>query len=170
MNPEMIAKIQALYRMFLKVANSLQSPVLLLVRLDFGYQFFESGWAHLHSMPKFIEFITSLGIPAPTLNAYFVALLETIGGILLALGLGSRLISLLLAGDMFVAFITADSEAIKTIFSDPDKFFNAAPHTLLFISLIILAFGPGKFALDTLIASYFQKRDKSSPSVSAAAI
>ncbi|HEX4602708.1 MAG TPA: DoxX family protein [Candidatus Angelobacter sp.] len=155
----MIAKIQSLYERFLKIANSLQSPVLLLFRLDFGYQFFESGWAHLHTMPKFIEFLTSLGIPAPTLNAYFVAGLETVGGLLLALGLGSRLVSLLLAGDMVVAFITADSEALKSIFSsDPDKFFNAAPHTLLFVSLLILAFGPGKFALDTLIASWWKKR------------
>ena len=155
----MIAKIQALYALFLKIASSLQSPVLLLVRLDFGYQFFESGWAHLHTMPKFIEFLTSLGIPAPTLNAYFVAVLETVGGILLMLGLGSRLFSLLLAGDMIVAFITADSEALKSIFSsDPDKFFNAAPHNLLFISLVVLAFGPGKFALDTLLVSWWKKR------------
>jgi putative oxidoreductase len=162
----MIAKIHALYGLFLKIANSLQSPVLLLVRLDWGYQFFESGWAHLHTMPKFIEFMTGLGIPAPTLNAYFVAVLETVGGILLALGLGSRLISLLLAGDMFVAFITADSEAFKSIFSsDPDKFFNAAPHAFLFIALIILAFGPGKFALDTLVAAWWKKRQ---PQLSAA--
>jgi putative oxidoreductase len=155
----MIARIQALYGLFLKIANSLQSPVLLLVRLDFGYQFFESGWAHLHTMPKFIEFLTSLGIPAPTLNAYFVAGLEAVGGILLMLGLGSRLISLLLAGDMIVAFIAADSDALKSIFSsDPDKFFNAAPHNLLFIALVILAFGPGKFALDTLLAAWWKKR------------
>jgi putative oxidoreductase len=147
----MIARIQALYGLFLKIANSLQSPVLLLVRLDFGYQFFESGWAHLHTMPKFIEFLASLGIPAPTLNAYFVAGLEAVGGILLMLGLGSRLISLLLAGDMIVAFITADSEALKSIF-------NAAPHNLLFIALVILAFGPGKFALDTLLAAWWKKR------------
>src|SRR6476659_2233491 len=154
----MIAKIQALYGLFLKIANSLQSPVLLLVRLDFGYQFFESGWAHLHTMPKFIEFLASLGIPAPTLNAYFVAGLEAVGGILLMLGLGSRLISLLLAGDMIVAFITADSEALRSIFSsDPYKFFNAAPHNLLFIALVILAFGPGKFALDTLLAAWWKK-------------
>ena len=155
----MIARIQALYGLFLKIANSLQSPVLLLVRLDFGYQFFESGWAHLQTMPKFIEFLASLGIPAPTLNAYFVAGLEAVGGILLMLGLGSRLISLLLAGDMIVAFITADSEALKSIFSsDPDKFFNAAPHNLLFIALVVLAFGPGKFALDTLLPAWWKKR------------
>jgi putative oxidoreductase len=160
----MIAKIHALYGLFLKIANSLQSPFLLLVRLDFGYQFFESGWAHLHTMPKFIEFLTSLGIPAPTLNAYFVAVLEAAGGILLMLGLGSRLTSLLLAGDMIVAFITADSEALKSIFSaDPDKFFNAAPHNLLFISLIILAFGPGWLSLDTLIAAWWKKRRPQTP-------
>ncbi len=69
-------------------------------------------------MPKFVGFFAGLGIPAPSLNAHFVAVLETGGGILLALGLGSRLIALLLASDMFVAFVTADREALRSIFSD----------------------------------------------------
>ena len=82
---------------------------------------------------------------------------EAGGGILLALGLGSRIISLLLAGDMFVAFITAERESLQSIFSDPDKFFNASPHNFLFIALLILAFGPGKLSLDHLIATYRKK-------------
>jgi len=161
----MIAKLIALYAWFLKIANSLQSPVLLLIRLDWGYQFAESGWAHFNNMPDFIKMFEGLNIPAPSLNAHFIAGLEFIGGILLALGLGSRVISLLLAGDMFVAFITAERDNLKSIFSDPDKFFNATPHTFLFICLIILAFGPGKFSLDTLIAA---RRRRSVPSSAAA--
>jgi putative oxidoreductase len=109
-------------------------------------------------MAKFVDFFTRLGIPAPSLNAHFVAVLETGGGILLALGLGSRIISLLLAGDMFVAFITSDREALFSMFSDTDKFYAAAPYTFLFASLIILIFGPGKLALDTLIAARRKKR------------
>src|SRR5215470_16335191 len=98
----MIAKITALYDRFLKIVNSLQSPVLLLIRLDWGYQFAESGWAHFNNMPDFIKMFEGLNIPAPSLNAHFIAGLEFVGGILLILGLGSRIISLLLAGDMFV--------------------------------------------------------------------
>jgi putative oxidoreductase len=157
----MIAKIQTLYGLFQKVANSLQSPVLLLIRLDWGYEFFESGRAHLNTMPDFIKFFEGLGIPLPSLNAHFVAVLEAGGGILLILGLGSRILALLLAGDMFVALVTADSEAVKSLFSDPDKFFNATPHAFLFICLILLAFGPGKISLDHLIASRFRKQPQS---------
>ena len=156
----MIAKIELLYGWLRKIGDSLQSPFLLLIRLYWGWQFFQSGWAHLHTIPKFIEYMASLGIPAPTLNAYFVAVLETVGGILLALGLGSRLISLLLAGDMFVAFVTADREALLSMFSDTDKFYAAAPYTFLFACLIILIFGPGKLSLDHLIAT---KRRKAAP-------
>ena len=157
----MIEKINALYGQFLKIANMLQSPVLLLIRLDWGYQFWESGWAHWNNMPDFIKMFEGLGIPLPSLNAHFVAILEAGGGILLILGLGTRVIALLLAGDMFVAFITAEREALQSLFtSDRDKFFNASPHTFLFIALILLAFGPGKISLDHLIAFMRNKLSK----------
>jgi putative oxidoreductase len=155
-------KADLLYGWLVKIGNALQSPFLLLIRLYWGWQFFQSGWAHLNNMPKFIEFFANLGIPAPSLNAHFVAVLEAGGGILLALGLGSRLISLLLAGDMFVAFVTADREALFSMFSDTDKFYAAAPYTFLFASLIILIFGPGFLSLDTLIAG---RRKKQKPAI-----
>lgn len=154
----LIERAEVAYGWFLKAANFLQSPFLLCIRFYWGWQFWQTGWAHLHNMPKFIEFFTGLGIPAPSLNAHFVAVLEAGGGILLALGLGSRIISLLLAGDMIVAFITSDREALLSMFSDTDKFYAAAPYTFLFASLIILIFGPGILALDTLIAARRKKR------------
>jgi putative oxidoreductase len=77
--------------------------------------------------------------------------LEFVGGVLLILGLGSRLISLLLASNMLVAYWTADHEALLSIFSDPGKFYVADPFTFLFASLIVLVFGAGFFSLDTLI-------------------
>ena len=72
-------------------------------------------------------------------------MLELVGGILLALGLGGRLIALPLTIDMIVAYITADREALTSIFSDPGKFYNAAPFTFLMASLIVLIFGSGTF-------------------------
>jgi putative oxidoreductase len=146
-----------LYALFLKVANSLQSPLLLLIRLYWGWQFWQAGSGKLADISKTVDYFTSLGVPAPSLNAHFIALLEAVGGILLILGLGSRLIALPLLIDMVMAYVIADREALASIFSDPDKFSQAAPYTLLFASLIILVFGPGSFSLDTLIKRYRSK-------------
>lgn len=149
----MIQTIEKLYGLLIRVASSLQSPFLLIVRWYWGWQMMQTGWGKLNDLDKVTKFFTSLGIPAPGLNADFIAVLEFTGGILLMLGLGSRLIALLLACDMIVAYILADREALFSIFSDTDKFRAAAPYPFLFASLLILIFGPGKFSVDALIAS-----------------
>ena len=79
-----------------------------------------------------------------------------IGGILIMLGLFSRPIAFLLACNMFVAYWTADREALTAIFSDPGKFYVADPYTFLFASLMILIFGAGLFSIDTLISKRLQ--------------
>ncbi len=106
----------ALYAQFRRAASSLQSPFLLLVRLYWGWQFAQSGWGRLHHLPQATQFFASLHIPFPGANVVFVSSLEFIGGILLILGLGSRVIGLLLACDMIVAYLTADSEALRADF------------------------------------------------------
>ena len=150
--------IDAAYGWFLRAANSVQSPLLFLIRLYWGWQFWQAGHGKLSDVAKVVDYFTNLGIPAPSLSAHFIAWLEAIGGILLILGLGSRIISLLLAADMTVAFVVADREALGSIFSDPDKFYAAAPYTFLLASLLVLIFGPGWLSLDTLIARYRKKR------------
>ena len=134
-----------------RYAAALQSPFLLVVRLYWGSQFVVAGWGKLHNIPRVVEFFTRLGIPAPSIQAPFVIGLEIVGGALLAIGLGSRLIALLLAGDMLVAFLTADHDAFFSFFSDPDTFLKATPCTYLVACLIVLVFGAGKFSLDALI-------------------
>jgi putative oxidoreductase len=99
-----------------------------------------------------VQFFTSLAIPAPALNAYFVSALEFGGGLLLILGLGSRLIALPLVIDMFVAYIAADREALFSLISNSDKFMGAAPFTFLIASLVVLIFGPGRMSVDALLA------------------
>jgi hypothetical protein len=42
-------------------------------------------------------------------------------------GFGSRLTAILVAVTMSVAYLTADLEAVTSIFSDPDKFVKADP-------------------------------------------
>jgi putative oxidoreductase len=108
---------------------------------------------------KITGFFASLNIPFPSVSAHLISGLEFIGGILLILGLGSRLISLLLACNMFVAYWTADHEALTSFFSDPDKFTAASPYTFLFASLMILIFGAGLFSLDELLARRLNRKN-----------
>jgi putative oxidoreductase len=153
--PTFIRSLSGYYCYFKHYAARLDSPFLLLVRLYWGWQFAQSGWGRLHN-PHAVEFFASLGIPAPGLVEPAISCLELLGGILLIVGLASRLTGFLLACDMFVAYLTSDREALSSLFSDPGKFYNADPFTFLFASLIVLIFGAGFFSLDY----YFTHRRK----------
>jgi putative oxidoreductase len=138
--------------------SSLQSPFLLAVRLYWGWQIGQNGWGKLHNLPHVVEFFASLGLPAPGPTAVFVSTFEFLCGILLALGLLSRIAALGLAIDMSVAFWTADREALLSFFSDPSKFYNADPFIFLFVGILILLFGPGKLALDRVLDKVIWKK------------
>ncbi len=148
--------IYKVYERFAALASYLQSPFLLAVRLYWGWQLVQSGWGKLHQLDKITDYFASLNIPFPAVSGHFVSGLEFVGGILLILGLGSRLIGLLLTGNMLVAYWTADREALFSIFSDPGKFYVADPYTFLFASAMVLAFGPGLFSVDALLAKRYR--------------
>jgi putative oxidoreductase len=141
------------YQLYTQALDSLKSPFLLAVRLYWGWQFVQSGWGKLHNVAGVTEFFTSLGLPQPHITAIAIATLEFVGGILLALGLGSRVIGLVLTVNMVMAYVTADREALMSVFSDPAKFYNADPFTFLMASLFVLIFGAGFVSLDYVIQS-----------------
>jgi putative oxidoreductase len=151
-----MSQLLTIYRRVVAALSTLQSPMLLAVRLYWGFQFAQTGWGKLHHLDKITAFFASLNIPFPGLNAPFIATLEFAGGILLGVGLLSRPIAFLLACNMFVAYWTADREALTSIFSDPGKFYVADPYTFLFASLMVLIFGAGLLSVDTLIAKRFK--------------
>ncbi len=146
-----VLQIRKLYAWAVRVASTLQSPMLLFVRVYWGLQLAQNGWGKLHNLGHVSEFFSSLGLPAPGYTAVFISSVEFVGGILLVFGLFSRFVGLVLTIDMTMAYILGDREALLSIFSDPDKFTAAAPYTILFAALLILIFGPGKYALDTLL-------------------
>lgn len=57
---------------------------------------------------------------------------------------------------MVMAFVLADRQALLSVFSDPDKFYAAAPYTFLFACVIILVFGPGRFCLDAILERWLK--------------
>jgi len=156
----LVQAIDRAYGLFLRAANSLQTPLLLVIRVYWGWLLLESGIGKIRHIDKVVDFFTELGIPAPSFNAHFNAGLETVGGILLILGLASRLIAVPLLINMVVAYITADREAWTSFFSDSGKFFAADPFPFLLVSLLVLIFGPGFFSVDTIVKWYRKKREK----------
>ena len=140
------------YRLLIRFGNVLQHPVLLVMRLYWGWQLFLTGKGKLMHLDKTAGFFESLHIPMPKLNAIMAGSVECFGGLLLLLGLGSRLVSIPVAFTMIVAYVTADREAVVNIFSDPDKFTSAAPFLFLLTAIVVLAFGPGCFSLDAIIS------------------
>ena len=118
---------------------------------SWGWQLTQSGWGMLHSLSNVAGFFMSLNVPYPGQTALFVSCVEFFGSIFLGLGLLSRITAPILTDNMFVAYVTADREALLSVFSDPDKLYVAAPYTFLIASVIVLLFGPGRFALDALL-------------------
>jgi putative oxidoreductase len=154
----MIRRICGLHDSIAGLLNRLQGPLLLAIRLYWGWQLAQSGWGKIHNLARVTDFFTSLGLPHPHFTALFVSLVELVGGVLFALGLGSRLVPLVLFVNMTMAYWTADREAFGNILSDPGKFYAADPYTFWFAALVVLIFGPGYLALDTLIGRLFRAR------------
>jgi len=144
-------KLRPLLAQLDSVANFLQSPLLLAIRLYWGWQFFLTGKAKLMDIPTFTERFTNWGVPMPKLNVIMAGSTEAGCGLLLAAGLFARPAAIPLIGTMTVAYLTAHKDVLHGIFDDPDAFVSAAPFLFLLAAMIVLAFGPGKLSLDALL-------------------
>jgi putative oxidoreductase len=131
----------------LAFAKKADSVVLLVARLTVGVLFVSTGWGKVHNLAKVTEFFTELGIPMPGFNAALASYTELVGGLLLVLGLASRLAALPLVITMVVAIATAKKDEVHGL---PDLF-GLVEWTYLVILLVVFALGPGKIALDTLL-------------------
>ena len=89
------------------------------------------------------SFFEKIGIPLPGVMAPFIGSLEFFGGILLLLGLGTRLLGLLFACDMAVAVTVAIGLAWGK---------GELELLLLASSLVLLLEGAGTYSLDAWLA------------------
>jgi putative oxidoreductase len=77
------------------------------LRLIVGYGFMEHGFAKLSRGPEaFAAILQTIGVPAPHLMAWLSILTELIGGLAVLLGAFVPLVSLPMAGLLFVAILT----------------------------------------------------------------
>lgn len=139
--------MKALINWYLGFVKRLESLPPLIFRLILVYGFYGPAKMKWSNIDGIIEWFTSLGFPAPALNAYAAASTEALGCVLLFLGLGTRFISVPLMVVMIVAIKTVHLqhgfECGKNGFEIPFYYF------FMLFSLVVT--GAGKFSVDYLL-------------------
>src|ERR1700746_1765852 len=108
----MIEKVSQWHEQFFGLVSYLQSPLLLFVRLYWGWQLAQSGWGKLHHLSNVGEYFCTLVLPMPAQMALFIACVEFFRGSFLALGPGSRITALVLPVNLTMAYVIGDREAL----------------------------------------------------------
>lgn len=159
-NSWLIRKAILVYSLLILLGVYLQSLILFLFRLKWGLDYVDTGWGKFNGHANVVEFFTSLGIPYPDLNAWFVAGVECFGGFLLLIGFASRPIALVLTVNMLVAYLSVDEDRTKLLrmFSDPEPFIAADPFFFLVTAALVFAFGPGAISVDALLKKILCKK------------
>jgi putative oxidoreductase len=129
------------------VGDTIQWLPPLLARLTLGVVFVESGWGKLHHLDQVIKFFGELKIPAPQIQAPFVAGTELVCGALVLVGLLTRLASIPLSIVMVVAIATAKIDRI-TGWSD---IFGFSEFLYIVLFSYLFTKGPGALSIDRLI-------------------
>lgn len=156
----MFRSLETAYLSLISFGNAFQPFLLLAIRLFWGVLFLQAGLGKMQNISNVVGFFQELEIPFPLLNAYIVTIVESVGGLCLILGLGSRLVAIPLAITMIVAFVTAHPQTLTSFLADPAEITKESPFTFFLVCLIILAFGPGKFSLDGLIKRSFEPKSQ----------
>lgn len=137
-----------------RIADTLDWLPGLISRITIGGIFIQTGWGKITHLDKVINFFTSIGIPAPRLQAPFVASVELGCGTLVLLGLFTRVASIPLIGTMIVAIITVRFKEVRD-YSD----FLSMPEYLFIVLLVwLIVKGAGSFSVDRLLAARCEKK------------
>jgi putative oxidoreductase len=121
----------------------------LIMRIIVGYTFMLTGWGKLTNLAQVTENFVGWGIPLPNILTPFVSGVECFGGIMLILGLFTRIPAAMLAVVMIVAIRSAkwgDIDSLETLLG-----FEEATYFAAFMWLAIA--GPGAASLDRLLVN-----------------
>jgi putative oxidoreductase len=124
---------------------------ILIARLGIGIVFFAHGWQKLFTIgigPTAAGF-KAIGVPLPTLSAWFAGLVEFVGGAMLIVGLAVPIAGVLLFLDMLGAFFTVHVGKCLFVNSGGSELVIA----LGVGSLLLAAVGAGLYSIDHAIAA-----------------
>jgi putative oxidoreductase len=114
---------------------------IMVVRIMVGIYIFRYGRELFH-IDELLKFLTGFGWPLPVFSGYAAKVIELVGGVMLGLGLLTRIVSVLLMIVMMGVILTMGGGDI----------FNAEGAALFFLLFANFCFaGPGKFSLDYLL-------------------
>ena len=120
----------------------------LVVRIVFGYFWFETGLAKIQNLDGFANRFVEWGIPFPHFNAALSAWTELIGGALIFLGLFTRLTAVPMIINMIVAIALVVIKNVGSI----DDFVELDEVVYILIFFWLLMAGPGRYSLDRVLA------------------
>jgi putative oxidoreductase len=127
---------------------------VLLIRLMVGFVFFSEGvQKFLYPASRGVERFEKIGLPAPEALSYFVASFEIVCGVLLMVGLLTRLASLPTIAIMLVAIVTTKLPLLA------DAGFWEMAHeartdwAMLLGSVFLLMVGAGPLSVDAKLAA-----------------
>lgn len=131
------------------MSNSLQNPLALASRLLLAALFLPAGISKLTGFAGTVGYISSVGLPMPTVAAAIAAAVEVLGSLALIFGFGTRFAALALAVFTLVASfffhaywaLPADKQMMQQL-----MFFK----NLAIVGglLILAASGPGGWSVD----------------------
>lgn len=135
-----------------RVARHLDWLAPLFARIVVGWEFLWTGWGKLTHLPLITENFVGWGIPFPELLAPFVSGVEFFGGILLLLGLLTRISAGALGVVMIVAVSSAQWDQVDSL----ETLVSLNEFIYLAIFLWLAIDGPGSLSIDRML----QKRWK----------
>jgi putative oxidoreductase len=123
--------------------------VLLIARAGLGVVFIAHGWQKFRTngLDGTAAAFEQMGVPAPTLSAYYAAAVELVGGAALVLGVLTTVAGVLLALDMAGAFLFVHMS--NGVFV-ADGGWELVVVLGLF-SLALAAIGAGRFSVDNTL-------------------
>jgi putative oxidoreductase len=144
-------KLFALYDTLVGMLKRHDWVPVLLARLSIGLEFFLSGKEKLGKLGELTTYFASLNIPAPGFNATLTATTELVCGLLLVIGLATRLAAAPLVVVMAVAIVTAQLKTVKEPFLS--HFLYLAEWSFVVILVWLVFVGGGKASVDHWLAS-----------------
>jgi putative oxidoreductase len=164
-------RMQGLARWLFRPGGGSAPPATILIRLAVGGVFFASGLIKFLYANQGAGRFAKLGIPAPEFMANFVGVVEMAAGLLLAVGLATRLAAIPLVIDMLVAIGTSK---LPMLFGPGPEPVAAAPKvglwafayqarldsTMLLGCLFLLAVGAGAWSLDAWLTASARKSSR----------
>jgi putative oxidoreductase len=133
-----------------RIAHPIKWLAPLVARVTVGYVFLLSGWGKLNNLPRVIENFVGWGIPNADLLAPFVSAVEFGGGILLLLGLCTRIAAAPLAIIMIVAIRTALWEHVDSL----ERLLGLEEFAYLTLFLWLAIAGPGAISVDHVLQDW----------------